>query len=527
MYLGETDTQTESMNTVCIEIIQSMEETMSSITAFTLAFSLQGEAYRSAKAFMAGTYLPLAQGIIYLCEELIRQNDKYPSDFRSQVATSDVIEQEVVAQINEIDRMITSYETLNKVTPMFSIMILIYKHMRQKLQEKLENLYLFNSASKANYDTALQLAQNVMLGLSQLQDGNGFNSKTGTFSTEGMDLSWIQKLDEIHYTRKAKDKYGDYLKKYPEDIDKVITIIKYEERDPEYIEQTDEFLSVLDAKDRTEIKYLMYTAEEPYRTLAMKYLDRLELILVEINPDDDEEPGPSFFSPSENSITYVFEKDRTNGRGAYFTIFHEIAHAIDYNYGYDVDGGFFQDIKEFFGYYDYYSETFEVEGKTLTDNMYIDFENKIKNALKIELNSSIYDHLSTKDKTIMVNNITENLLNQDKNFEKLSDDERELQMLIENNFSVELTGPDHSVVSDVYGGVTNFTIEGSYGHEDDYWFKNGKRIREPNREGFAEYFARLITKDKDGVNPGIESVEKFLPSSKKHMDKMIESMDGK
>ncbi|MED3093845.1 cytoplasmic protein, partial [Bacillus thuringiensis] len=43
-----------------------------------------------------------AQGIIYLCEELIRQNDAFPSQFQSQVASTDVVEQELLEQIREI-----------------------------------------------------------------------------------------------------------------------------------------------------------------------------------------------------------------------------------------------------------------------------------------------------------------------------------------------------------------------------------------------------------------------------------------
>ena len=60
----------------------------------------------------------LAQGIIYLCEELIRQNDAFPSQFQSQVASTDVIEQEILEQIREIDRMKTSMEAVNQAMPM-------------------------------------------------------------------------------------------------------------------------------------------------------------------------------------------------------------------------------------------------------------------------------------------------------------------------------------------------------------------------------------------------------------------------
>ena len=60
---------------------------------------------------------PLAQGIIYLCEELIRQNDAFPSQFQSQVASTDVIEQEILEQIREIDRMKASMEAISQAMP--------------------------------------------------------------------------------------------------------------------------------------------------------------------------------------------------------------------------------------------------------------------------------------------------------------------------------------------------------------------------------------------------------------------------
>lgn len=103
MYLGEVQAQTQSMNAFCTTTIQGMEQAIQSIDAFTSDTILQGQTYDSAKAFFAETFRPLAQGIIYLCEELIRQNDAFPNQFQSQVASTDVIEQEILEQIREID----------------------------------------------------------------------------------------------------------------------------------------------------------------------------------------------------------------------------------------------------------------------------------------------------------------------------------------------------------------------------------------------------------------------------------------
>lgn len=188
MYLGETDTQVSELNAICKEIIQSMEETKTSIASFMFAFTLKGKAYDSAKSFMAQTYFPLAQGIIYLCEELIHQNEGYPSDFRSEVAPTDVIEQEILDQIKVIEGIIARLRALSNTVPLLSVSIAIYEAMKRKLEEKLERLYTFNGTSASNYEHAIDLAGEVAKGLTELENGKGFNSASGTFSAEGMDM---------------------------------------------------------------------------------------------------------------------------------------------------------------------------------------------------------------------------------------------------------------------------------------------------------------------------------------------------
>src|SRR5690606_28017382 len=107
MFLNSAESQTKTMNQVCIDIIQAMEEVKKSIDIFLFDARLQGKTYATAKSYMVQVYRPLAQGIIYLCEELIRQNDRYPNQFRSQVSSSDIVEQEILDQIDEIDRQIS------------------------------------------------------------------------------------------------------------------------------------------------------------------------------------------------------------------------------------------------------------------------------------------------------------------------------------------------------------------------------------------------------------------------------------
>ncbi|WP_242143228.1 MULTISPECIES: T7SS effector LXG polymorphic toxin [unclassified Bacillus cereus group] len=199
MYLDEVQSQTQSMNAVCTATIQGMEQVIQSIDAFTSDTVLQGQTYDSAKAFFAETFRPLAQGIIYLCEELILQNDVFPSQFESKVAQADVIEQELLEQIKEIDRMKASMEAVTQTMPISGMdaMANLFTIMRKKLQEKLDHLYEFNQTSSNNYSTALQLAASIATGLAEVQSGKGFNPTSGTFSTQELNMEWTTSIQAI------------------------------------------------------------------------------------------------------------------------------------------------------------------------------------------------------------------------------------------------------------------------------------------------------------------------------------------
>ncbi|MED1115796.1 T7SS effector LXG polymorphic toxin [Bacillus paramycoides] len=212
MYLGEVQSQTQSMNAVCTATIQGMEQAIQSIDAFAVDTVLKGQTYSSAKSFFVQTFRPLAQGIIYLCEELIRQNNAFPSQFQSQVASTDVIEQELLEQIREIDRMKTSMEAVNQAMPIpgMDAMVNLFIVMRQKLQEKLDHLYQFNQTSSNNYSTALQLATSIAIGLAEVQSGKGFSALTGIFSVKELNMEWavaIQKKseDKVHAVQIEKE----------------------------------------------------------------------------------------------------------------------------------------------------------------------------------------------------------------------------------------------------------------------------------------------------------------------------------
>ncbi|PED70611.1 hypothetical protein CN680_23875 [Bacillus pseudomycoides] len=206
MYFGEVHSQTQSMNAVCTATIQGMEQAIQSIDAFAIDTVLQGQTYSSAKSFFVQTFRPLAQGIIYLCEELIRQNDAFPSQFQSKVASTDVIEQELREQIREIDQAKASMEAISQAmpNPAMGAMSNLFTVMRKKLQEKLDHLHEFNQTSSNNYSTAIQLAASIATGLAEVQSGKGFSPASGTFSTQGLNMEWTASIQAIAEDRKRQ-----------------------------------------------------------------------------------------------------------------------------------------------------------------------------------------------------------------------------------------------------------------------------------------------------------------------------------
>ncbi|WP_439022307.1 T7SS effector LXG polymorphic toxin [Bacillus thuringiensis] len=199
MYLGEVQNQTQSMNAICNATIQSMEQAIQSIDAFAIDTVLQGQTYSSAKSYLVQTFRPLAQGIICLCEELIRQNEAFPNEFQAKVASTDVIEHEIRQQIQEINQSIASIEAIEVLTPMPGVdaIVAVLVAMRKKLEEKLERLYEFNHSSSNNYSTALQLAASITAGLAEVQSGKGFSPVSGTFSTQGLNMDWVSSIQGI------------------------------------------------------------------------------------------------------------------------------------------------------------------------------------------------------------------------------------------------------------------------------------------------------------------------------------------
>ncbi|MBC1226181.1 polymorphic toxin type 15 domain-containing protein [Listeria booriae] len=196
VFLGEIDVQSESMVASYHDMIEAMEGLMRAVNEFAFDRELQGKTYDSAKQYFAATYRPLAQGMICLCEELIRQNQAFPQKFRADVATTDVIEHEVRDQIRQLDTQIQDIEKLSNNVVGMALITPIFVDLKQKLQEKLEALYQFDTETATSFDRAMDLTTNIVQGLAEIDSDKAFQAKTGTFHMMGLNMAWRSALQK-------------------------------------------------------------------------------------------------------------------------------------------------------------------------------------------------------------------------------------------------------------------------------------------------------------------------------------------
>ncbi|MBC2364603.1 polymorphic toxin type 15 domain-containing protein [Listeria booriae] len=196
VFLGEIDAQSESMVASYHDMIEAMEGLMRAVNEFAFDRELQGKTYDSAKQYFAATYRPLAQGMICLCEELIRQNQAFPQKFRADVATMDVIEHEVRDQIRQLDTQIQDIEKLSNNVVGMALITPIFVDLKRKLQEKLEALYQFDAETATSFDRAMDLTTNIVQGLAEIDSDKAFQAKTGTFHTMGLNMAWRSALQK-------------------------------------------------------------------------------------------------------------------------------------------------------------------------------------------------------------------------------------------------------------------------------------------------------------------------------------------
>lgn len=312
-------------------------------------------------------------------------------------------------------------------------------------------------------------------------------------------------------------------------------IDEYERTHPDVANRFNQFLaeSGISGEDAENIKFMVYSAPEPYRAI---YLGHLEDFKLKIRTK-----GGSHHSPISNKTTINEKEDfDQDPRGPYNTFFHESGHAVD-----DFErAGIDLNAKTGF-----YSSKFKIGSKTIYDCLSSDIRNNIHSYISENYADLSEDQIHTILRSM---NLTD-----DADFSwrarNVGLDDKYLNNIrtevIEHYYDNVLVGVDNNVICDAYGGMTNevfFELPtqaekdagiSHYGHAYDsgYWYKDPTSIRQtffggkltPSYETgaqaaelWADFFAAQMTHDEAALS----LIKQHFPTAYTAMEQMALEM---
>ena len=272
--------------------------------------------------------------------------------------------------------------------------------------------------------------------------------------------------------------------------------------------------------DRYNIMYIVYTADEPYRSV---YLDSLGTYTL---GDFNSSVKPNQFRPGENTVNVNTDNGMfSDVKGPYTTFFHECGHAIDYNFLGD----------------NYYSVQYDFGQNTdiIIADVYSNIEDSINDYID---DDPVLSTLSDDDKAAYCQHVIECIQNGGDRSYLTNTDEEQIYDDIVTQYDTELSAEGTSItlsngngakvragISDIYGGATNNVINGDRGHYDTndsgeytYWFdSNGNPTQNQSSEMFAHYYSYGIT----GNDEAMDDMRDYLPNTMTQYDEMIDAMD--
>jgi hypothetical protein len=270
----------------------------------------------------------------------------------------------------------------------------------------------------------------------------------------------------------------------------------YEALHPEEAALLDRVLSDPDLSEaeRLDIRFIIYSAPEPYRSI---YLEHLSRFVIHVDSD----VNGAYYMPGLEEI-FIEDEDgnlRLDLRSAYNCFFHECGHAVD-----DFECGGVM------------SEEFRYEGQSLHDLLTADVRNYVEDYMR---NDPYLGSLTEEQRYQVLRGLN---LTDDASFAyqpgtALSDPVLEAaRQAVIRHMSSDLYGHDNSAVSDVYGGVTNNVLRSTWGHPSNtYWYYGTTPTGHQEHELWAEFFAAKMTHD-----------EKELASIRAHFPKAYEAMEA-
>lgn len=205
MYLGQSDYQAGTASSVLSNRISAYKSIQTSLQSFINTGNLQGLTYQSAKNYSSQILIPLIQGCILLDEAVKEACAKLPREYRSQVDSIDLREDELREKIRQAGMMASRYEYLSSLERQkdkpnwsresdLSLIARRYMEVERRLQEKLQKLLAFNSQSAQYFASAEPLLASVQQGLNQCR--TSWDARTQSFIIpDKKALSWVKDIN--------------------------------------------------------------------------------------------------------------------------------------------------------------------------------------------------------------------------------------------------------------------------------------------------------------------------------------------
>ena len=285
-----------------------------------------------------------------------------------------------------------------------------------------------------------------------------------------------------------------------EEKDKVIR--DFERDHAKEVKKLDKFLRSGDSDDLTEddirnIKYLIYTAEEPYRSIYLESVSKYKIKTTNSG-------GDALYTPGIHKVTYDYpECFGEDPRGPYTTFFHEGGHAID-------------DLSNVSKWLGSDTEKFKVHSAA------IGHEVTVREAIEYDVyynRENKYSITSIAHK-IIDNGTSGSRGNVDRvieafkagNSSGLNKNDLEMYNAVKNEyFRANRGGAEFEAVSDIYGAVSNNVLVNGFGHPQDYWKGDETNA---GKELWAEYFSYHMAGDEESLY----NLLRFFPEASKVLD---------
>ena len=306
--------------------------------------------------------------------------------------------------------------------------------------------------------------------------------------------------------------------------DKKAYVSRCEEFCPVWAEKLDQVLFDPDWTDqeKLDIKFMIYSAPEPYRSVYLKYATQYKIVVYQRFSADRQGASGSSYSLFRNT---VFLKDGRlthpwDPNSPYNVLFHESGHAMDSTAGSEL---YSWESLPFLGV----SHFHEIDGKSLHDCIEEDTRNYVSNFIDQQ-----YPMLNEeqKDQLLVALNLSDDAsFHYGGDTSALTAPLMEYYQAIKTAMFFELFPAKHTAVSDIYGGVTNNAILGFNGHKKypfvksenfTYWYKDGSATNLHASELWAEFYAAQMTHDEEAL----ANIKEHFPTAYPMLEEMARQM---